>query len=215
VKLEYIDATEIDKVPAALEKVDGVLVPGGFGERGAEGKIEAARFAREKKRPFFGICLGLQMAVVEFARNVAGLKGANSQEFDPNSPHQVIHLMESQRNITDMGATMRLGSYPCALDADSNAARAYGAREVHERHRHRYEVNNRYREQLEAQGLRCTGTSPDKSLVEIIEIKDHPWYLGCQFHPEFRSKPFKPHPLFQGFVAAALEHGGRRARTGS
>ncbi|MFO0725996.1 MAG: CTP synthase [Myxococcota bacterium] len=216
VNLRYIESTHVDQVMKALEGVDGILVPGGFGERGSEGKIAAIRHARENKIPFFGICLGLQMAVVEFARNVLKLEGANSVEFDPSSPHPIVHLMDTQKSVTNKGATMRLGAYPCAMDKDSLAARMYGAQEISERHRHRYEVNNAYRDSLEGAGMRLSGTSPDRSLVEIIEIGGgHPWFLGCQFHPEFKSKPMKPHPLFAGFIGAALEHGGRRPRSGA
>ncbi len=211
VEMRYIDAGDLAGLEAALDEVDGVLVPGGFGERGSEGKIRAARYAREKKKPYFGICLGLQMAVVEFARNVLGHTHANSVEFDPDTPHPVIHLMATQKNVTDKGATMRLGAYPCRLQPDSLAARAYGEADISERHRHRYEVNNAFREALEAAGLRCSGTSPDGSLVEIVEIADHPWYLGCQFHPEFKSKPFAPHPLFAGFIGAARAEAERAA----
>ena len=212
VKLRYIDSTNADTVVRALEGVDGVLVPGGFGERGTEGKILAVRYAREKKVPFFGICLGLQMAVVEFSRNVLKLERANSSEFDPSSPHPVVHLMDEQKNVTTKGATMRLGAYPCVIEKGSLAERVYNSREISERHRHRYEVNNHYREALEGGGMKLSGLSPDKSLVEIIEIPGHPYFLGCQFHPEFKSKPMKPHPLFAGFIAASLEHGGRRVR---
>ncbi len=212
VSFRYIDAGDLEGLPAAIEKVDGVLVPGGFGERGSEGKIRAAQYARENKVPYFGICLGLQMAVVEFARNVLGHGTANSIEFDADTKDPVIHLMDSQRDVTDKGATMRLGAYPCVINGGSLAARAYEGLEISERHRHRYEVNNSYREALEAAGMACSGTSPDKSLVEIVEIADHPWFLGCQFHPEFKSKPFKPHPLFEGFIHASRDHGGPRLR---
>jgi CTP synthase len=212
VNLRYIEATQADAVTAALEGVDGVLVPGGFGERGTEGKILAVRYAREKGVPFFGICLGLQMAVVELSRNVLKLERANSQEFDANTPHPVVHLMDEQRTVTDKGATMRLGAYPCVIEKGSLAEKVYGAREISERHRHRYEVNNAYRTQLESAGLRLSGLSPDRNLVEIVELPNHPYFIGCQFHPEFKSKPMKPHPLFSNFIAAALEHGGRRVR---
>jgi CTP synthase len=212
VNLRYIEATQADAVTAALEGVDGVLVPGGFGERGTEGKILAVRYAREKGVPFFGICLGLQMAVVELSRNVLKLERANSQEFDANTPHPVVHLMDEQKSVTDKGATMRLGAYPCVIEKGSLAEKIYGAREISERHRHRYEVNNAYRAQLESGGLRLSGLSPDRNLVEIVELPNHPYFIGCQFHPEFKSKPMKPHPLFSNFIAAALEHGGRRVR---
>jgi CTP synthase len=214
VRLRYIDSTDLTNPGEVLKDVDGVLVPGGFGERGTEGKIATVRWARESKVPFFGICLGLQMAVIEYARNVCGLKGANSTEFDAQSPHPVVALMEEQKGITDKGATMRLGAYPCVMGDDSLASKTYKTREISERHRHRYEVNNAYRERLEQNGMRLSGTSPDKQLVEIIELADHPWFLGCQFHPEFKSKPFKPHALFAGFIGASLAHGGRRPWSG-
>ena len=210
VTLRYIESTGLANPEEVLGDVDGVLVPGGFGERGTEGMIESVRWARVNDVPFFGICLGLQMAVVEFARNVAGLAGANSTEFAPDSPHPVVALMADQENVTEKGATMRLGAYPCALAEGSLAARIYKEAEISERHRHRFEVNNRYREALERHGMHLSGTSPDRSLVEIIELPNHPWFLGCQFHPEFKSKPFAPHPLFSGFVGAALKHGRRR-----
>ena len=210
VELDYIESTDIETVEDALRDVDGILVPGGFGERGTEGMIRAAKWARENRRPFFGICLGLQMAVVEYARHKCGLERANSSEFDAAGPHSVIHLMETQRGLTDKGATMRLGAYPCSIAEGSLAEKVYRSREISERHRHRYEFNNDYRARLEAEGLKCSGTSPDGSLVEIVELPDHPWFLGCQFHPEFKSKPFRPHPLFASFIRAALEQGGRR-----
>jgi CTP synthase len=189
-----------------------LLVPGGFGVRGTEGKINAIRWAREKKVPFFGICLGLQMAVVEFARSLLGLTGANSIEFDERTPHPVISLMESQVTVQDKGGTMRLGAYRCVLKSNSLAFRLYGKDEVSERHRHRYEVNNAYRARLAEAGLSFSGHNPELNLVEMIELPDHPFFVGCQFHPEFKSKPFAPHPLFSGFIRAALEHrdGARR-----
>ena len=211
VTLQYIESTDLANPEAALAKVDGILVPGGFGERGTEGMSEAVRVARVNKIPYFGICLGMQMAVVEFARNVCGLEKANSVEFSPDTPHPVVSLMEEQREIEDKGATMRLGAYPCALVEGSLAERMYKKREISERHRHRYELNNDYRERLESKGMSCSGRSPDNKLVEIVEVADHPWYLGCQFHPEFKSKPFKPHPLFAGFIQAALENRKRKA----
>jgi CTP synthase len=186
-----------------LSTVDGILVPGGFGVRGVEGKIEAVRFAREQRVPFLGICLGLQCAVIEIARNLAGLERANSSEFDPEAPYPVIDLMPDQRGISDMGGTMRLGLYPCRLQKDSVAERAYRDGLVFERHRHRYEVNNRYRRRLEDAGLVLSGTSPDGRLVEIIELPDHPFYIAGQFHPELRSRPTRPHPLFRDFIGAA------------
>ena len=190
-----------------LAGVDGVLVPGGFGVRGVEGKLAAVTWAREHHVPFLGLCLGLQVAVIEFARNVAGLKGANSAEFDEQTPHPVIDLMLSQRDITDMGGTMRLGSYPASLIPESLAHRVYGKQtNISERHRHRYEVNNDYRESLEAAGLVFSGVSPDGKLVEFIELPNHPWFLATQAHPEFASRPTRPHPLFVGLVGAAADH---------
>ena len=189
-----------------LSQADGILVPGGFGDRGSEGKIEAIRYARENQIPFFGICLGMQMAVVEFARNVCGLAGANSSEFDANTPHPVIHLMETQKAIDSKGGTMRLGGYPCILQEDSLAVKLYGRKKILERHRHRYEFNNEYIEPFTEKGMLLSGRSPDGKLVEIIELKDHPWFLGCQFHPEFRSRPMDGHPLFKGFIKAALHN---------
>jgi len=184
--------------------VDALIVPGGFDKRGIEGKIQAIRYARETGLPFLGICLGLQCAVVEYARNVCGLEDANSFEIAPDSPHSVIHLMSDQIGISNRGGTMRLGRYPCHITSD-RLAEMYGSREINERHRHRYEVNNAYRETLEKHGLRIAGTSPDGELVEMIELPDHPWFVGCQFHPEFRSRPDRPHPLFRGLVQAALQ----------
>ena len=205
VNLKHIDSEEIERSgPAAvLQGMDGILVAPGFGSRGIEGKIEAVRYAREKGVPFFGICLGMQVAVIEFARNVAGLKGANSTEFDAAGPHPVVDLLPEQRNVTEKGATMRLGSYPCVLVPGTKAAVAYGASEIQERHRHRYEVNNEYRELLVSKGMVLSGTSPDRRLVEMIELPDHPYFVGCQFHPEFKSRPQDPHPLFQSFIGAA------------
>jgi CTP synthase len=214
VDLHYVDSEELEKtddVAKALGDVDAILVPGGFGERGTEGKIMAIRYARETGVPFFGICLGMQLAVVEFARHVAGIARANSAEFDPSAP-AVIDLMPEQRNLRDKGATMRLGAYPCTLLAGSIAADAYGTTEISERHRHRYEVNNDFREQLEAKGLVLSGTSPDRKLVEMVELRDHPYFVGCQFHPELKSRPMTPHPLFVRFVRAALEHSARPGR---
>jgi CTP synthase len=206
VELTYIDSEDIEKKGAEgfLKGADGVLVPGGFGNRGIEGKISAIRYAREHKKPFFGICLGMQMAVVEIARHLGGMTGANSSEFNPDSSYPVIALMEEQRGIDFKGGTMRLGAYPCNLAKNSIANRAYGSLEISERHRHRYEVNNEFRARLEKAGVVFSGLSPDGSLVEVIEYADHPWFLGCQFHPEFKSKPTAPHPLFKGFVKAVL-----------
>ncbi|MEE9613874.1 MAG: CTP synthase [Thermodesulfobacteriota bacterium] len=207
VELKYIDSEEIEKKGAAalLGEVDGVLVPGGFGSRGVEGKISAIRYVREGKKPFFGICLGMQMAVVEIARNVGAMAGANSSEFDPESPHSVIDLMEEQRGVDSKGGTMRLGAYPCTLKKGTRAHKAYGSSEISERHRHRYEFNNSYKDELEAVGVITSGLSPDGELVEIIEYKDHPWFVGCQFHPEFKSRPTQPHPLFKSFIKAVVE----------
>ncbi|MBA2312185.1 MAG: gamma-glutamyl-gamma-aminobutyrate hydrolase family protein, partial [Actinobacteria bacterium] len=187
---------------STLGGLDGILVPGGFGVRGIEGKIAAIRHAREHLIPFFGICLGLQCAVIEFARNVAGLDGANSSEFETQTPYPVVDVLVGQ-DLSALGGTMRLGAYPCRLSPGSKAARAYDAELVFERHRHRYEVNPRFRRRLEDAGLKCSGESPDSTLVEIIELEDHPWFVAGQFHPEFRSRPDRPHPLFREFVGAA------------
>jgi CTP synthase len=189
-----------------LAGVDGVVVPGGFGERGWEGKINAARWARTAGIPYLGLCLGMQVMVTEFARDVCGLDGANSTEFDRESPHPVISLLEEQLGIVNKGGTMRLGSYPCRLSPGTNAAKAYGSDLISERHRHRWEFNNAYRAMLEGAGLAVSGTSPDGSLVEISEVKGHPFMLGTQFHPELQSRPNRPHPLFRDFVAAAMAH---------
>jgi CTP synthase len=207
VELEWIASDRFTDQPATgdlLSRVDGLLVPGGFGVRGVEGMVEAIRWAREHKLPFFGICLGLQVAIIEYARNVCGLPATNSSEFEAECANPVISLMNSQRDVQDLGGTMRLGAYPCKLRAGSRVAQIYGSDEVSERHRHRYEVNNSYRDLLAEYGLRCTGLSPDGSLVEMIELPEHPWYVGCQFHPELRSRPTRPHPLFASFIGAAL-----------
>ena len=188
----------------AFRQVSGIVVPGGFGPRGVEGKIVAARYAREREIPYLGLCYGLHMAVIEFARNVLGLAGANSTEIDPESPHPVIDLMPDQRGV-DMGGTMRLGRYPCALVPGTKAAEAYGAPLVYERHRHRWEVNNAYRERFEAAGFVVSGQSPDGRYVEIMELRDHPWFIGVKFHPEFKSRPNRPHPLFHGFIGVAKD----------
>ncbi len=203
--IEWIDSEQLtpETVERRLSHLNGILVPGGFGPRGIEGKILAARFARERRVPYLGLCLGLQILVIEFARNVLGLTHANSTEFDPLTPDPVIDLLETQRGVNDKGGTMRLGAYPCRVFPNSRAGRAYGEAEVRERHRHRWEFNNRYRDALEAAGLAVSGTLPDGSLVEIVEVTDHPWMLGCQFHPEFKSRPTRPHPLFRDFVGAA------------
>jgi CTP synthase len=201
----HSEAVEREGPERLLAGVDGVLVPGGFGERGIEGKVEAIRFARQRGIPFFGICLGMQCAVAEFARNVVGLERANSTEFDKDCPHPVICLLDEQRSIVNKGGTMRLGAHPAQLTPGSHAATAYGTTSISERHRHRYEFNNTYRQQFAAHGLQFAGTSPDGELVEIVEIADHPWFVGVQFHPEFKSQPTQSHPLFSGFVAAALQ----------
>jgi len=208
VELDFIEAEKIEQVGGKelLNRADGILVPGGFGDRGSEGKIEAVRYARKNRIPFFGICLGMQMAVVEFARNVCGLAGADSSEFDEKSPHPVIHLMETQKGIENKGGTMRLGAYPCVLQEDSLASKLYGRKKISERHRHRYEFNNGYREVFNAHSMVPSGLSPDGRLVEIVELKGHPWFLGCQFHPEFKSRPMECHPLFKGFIKAALQN---------
>jgi len=214
VNVVRIDAEDLEKKGglARLKHLDGILVPGGFGDRGTEGKIAAARYAREHKVPYYGLCLGLQIAVIEFARNVLKLHGANSTEFDPNPRHPVINMMEEQKKIIDKGATMRLGSYECALTSGTHAAKAYGATSVRERHRHRYEVNNAYVDQLQRAGMVISGLNPRRNLVEIIELKNHPWFLAVQFHPEFQSKPNRAHPLFAAFIAAAIKQQARPAR---
>jgi len=214
VDLVWIDAEHIERdgPDAHFAGVHGVLVPGGFGDRGIEGKIQAVRYARERGLPYFGICLGMQCAVIEFARHVCGLDGANSSEFDAATPHAVIDLLPEQRNLEDKGGTMRLGLYPVVLAEGSRASRLYGQGIVQERHRHRYEVNNEYLQRLEKDGLRVSGVWAEKQLVEIIELPDHPYFVAGQFHPEFRSRPWDPHPLFAGFVRAALDH-GRTNRT--
>jgi CTP synthase len=207
VKLKFVDSEKVEAegLGKELDDVDGVLVPGGFGIRGIEGMITAAKYARENNIPYFGICLGMQMAVVEYARNICGLAKANSSEFDFQTPHPVIDLLPEQRDVQDKGASMRLGAYPCVVSPDSFAYAAYGQKEISERHRHRYEFNNDYKKILTDKGLQITGASPDGRLAEIVEIKDHPWFLGCQFHPEFKSRPTKPHPLFSKFIEAALK----------
>lgn len=207
VNIVRIDAEDLEKKNglSLLKGLDGILVPGGFGDRGTEGKIAAAKYARENKVPYYGLCLGLQIAVIEYSRNVLKLKGANSTEFDANAPHPVINMMEEQKNVIDKGATMRLGSYECALTPGSLAAKAYKAPSIRERHRHRFEVNNAYVGQLQRGGLVISGINPRRNLVEIVELKDHPWFLAVQFHPEFQSKPNKAHPLFAAFIAAALK----------
>lgn len=199
------DVEKMDDVNELFQDVDAILVPGGFGDRGIEGKIRAAQYARENKIPFLGICLGMQIAVIEFARNVVGLKGANSSEFSPESPYPVIDLMPEQKDVEDMGGTMRLGIYPCKLNPHTLALEAYGEAIVYERHRHRYEFNNQFRPQLTAAGMRLSGLSPDERLVEIIEVADHPWFVGVQFHPEFKSRPNRPHSIFVKFIEATVK----------
>jgi CTP synthase len=204
VTIEYVDSEKLEDA-TILRDVDGILVPHGFGGRGAEGKVLAVGYAREQKIPSLGICYGMQMAVVEFARSVVGLDGAGSSEVDDKTPHAVIDLLPEQRKIEEKGATMRLGAYPCKLLEGSRAHAAYGTLEISERHRHRYEFNNDYRDQLSRAGLIFSGTSPDGRLVEIVELEDHPYFVACQFHPEFQSRPFEPHPLFKAFITAAAE----------
>jgi CTP synthase len=215
VRVRWVEAGDVETRGAAesLAEVDGVLVPGGFGERGIEGKIEAARHARERGIPYFGLCLGLQVAIIEFARHVVGWQEAHSSEFDPHAAQKVIDLMADQEGVHEKGGTMRLGSYRCALKPGSLAARAYGRTEVEERHRHRFEFNNKYAAQLQSRGLVFSGRCVGRDLVEIVELPDHPWFLAAQFHPEFKSRPHDPHPLFVDFVRAALDR--RRARLGS
>ena len=210
VELKWVDSELVNDTNAAeyLSDVDGILVPGGFGDRGIEGKISAIRYARENNIPFLGLCLGMQMAIVEFARHVIGYEDAHSVELDPNTTHPMIHLMPDQDGVEDIGGTLRLGSYPCILDKNTKAYELYGEETIHERHRHRYEVNNDYREVLRQSGMTLSGISPDGRIVEMIELKDHPFFLATQAHPELKSRPNRPHPLFRGFVAAALEYQG-------
>ncbi len=212
VNIHWIEAEGVapENTERTLEGYDGILVPGGFGKRGIEGMIHAIRFARENKVPYFGICLGMQTMVIEYARNVCGLERADSTEFDPATPHRVIFKLRELKGVDELGGTMRLGAWPCVLAEGSFAQRAYGTREISERHRHRYEFNREYEETLKAGGLKITGETPDQTYVEICEIADHPWYLGCQFHPEFKSKPMEPHPLFRAFIGAAYEHRRKR-----
>ncbi len=212
VNIHWIEAESVDGPgwQRRLEEFDGILVPGGFGKRGIEGMLNAIRFAREQKVPYFGICLGMQTMVIEFARNVCGLERANSTEFDPATPNRVIYKLRELKGIDELGGTMRLGAWPCVLAENSFAREAYGEELISERHRHRFEFNREFEKALTAGGLRITGETPDRTYVEICEIEDHPWYLGCQFHPEFKSKPMEPHPLFRSFVAAAYEYRRRR-----
>lgn len=208
--LTWLNSETYEKDPSKLKELkelDGVIVPGGFGSRGVEGKIKAIQYCRENKIPYFGLCYGMQMAVVEFARNICGLADANTVEINPKTTNPIVHIMESQVDLIKnqkYGGTMRLGAYPCVLNKKSISYKAYGQRNISERHRHRYEFNNAYREQFEKAGLVIAGTSPDNRLVEIIEIKDHPFFVGTQFHPEFKSRPLKPHPLFKEFIKAAI-----------
>ena len=212
VKLRWIDTEKLtpENLAQAMEGVSGVLVPGGFGERGVEGKIEVVRWAREQHVPFLGICLGLQVAVMEFARNILNLRGANSSEMSPRTRHPVIHLMPEQRHIKDKGATMRLGAYPCEVKRSTNGWRAYQRARISERHRHRYEFNNDYRQQLEEAGMVISGVSPDGRLVEMVELTDHPWFVAVQFHPELKSRVTRPHPLFRDLVKQALKYSRRK-----
>lgn len=207
VNIKYVNAEMLEgdqPVAEFLSGVDGILVPGGFGDRGIEGKIRAIQYARENEVPCFGICLGMQCAVIEFARNVAGLKDANSSEFNPSTENPVIDLMPEQKGIDNLGGTMRLGSYPCKVMDNTITGQAYGEEVIYERHRHRYEFNNEYRNRFEELGMVFAGISPDGRFVEIIELKDHPWFVGVQFHPEFKSRPNRPHPLFVSFIKAGL-----------
>ncbi len=221
VELRYVNSGDVGaaNVVESFAGCDGILVPGGFGYRGVEGKIEAIAYARRNKIPFFGICLGMQCAVIEYARNVAGLDDANSEEFAPDARDKVIYLMtewfdfrtqsvETRTEGSNKGGTMRLGAYPCTVENGTRAYDAYQIPEISERHRHRYEFNNEYKERLEACGMIFSGRSPDGALMEIVELKDHPWFLGCQFHPEFQSNPMRAHPLFREFIKAAAKHGG-------
>jgi CTP synthase len=212
VNLEWIDseALEHEDIEARLGSKDAIVVAGGFGARGVEGKIRSIRYAREKRVPYLGLCYGMQMAVIEFARHVCRLKGAHTEEVVPDTPHPVIHILPEQKEVTYKGASMRLGSYKCQLVAGSLAEKLYDAPHVHERHRHRYELNNDYREILAKRGMICSGISPDYRLVEIIEIPDHPYFIATQFHPEFRSRPNRAHPLFRGLIEAALKRCGHR-----
>ncbi|MDD3692526.1 MAG: CTP synthase [Oscillospiraceae bacterium] len=207
INIRWVDAEELnsDNIDEILGSVDGILVPGGFGSRGIEGKMLAARYARENGIPYLGICLGMQVAVIEYARNVLGYSDANSSEIEPSTKNAVIDLMPEQRSVRHKGGTMRLGKYPCVLDIRSKSFKLYGEEIIYERHRHRYEFNNDYREVLEKNGMLMAGVSPDKHIVEMIEIENHPWFVGCQFHPEFKSRPNRPHPLFKGLVSAAFE----------
>ena len=208
VNIKWINSEEVtpENVGELLGDVSGILVPGGFGNRGIEGKITAIQYARENKIPFLGLCLGMQLAIVEFARNVVGWSDAHSAELDPATTHPVIHLMPEQDGVEDIGGTLRLGSYPCTLDKESKAYELYGSETITERHRHRYEVNNYYRDDLTQNGMKLSGLSPDGRIVEMMELPDHPWFIATQAHPEFKSRLNRPHPLFKGFVGAALDY---------
>jgi CTP synthase len=214
-RIEWIEAESMESVdgPATLQQYDGILVPGGFGKRGITGMVRAIQFARENKVPYFGICLGMQCAVIEYARNVCGLTDADSTEFDQNTPHPVIYKLRDLLGVDTIGGTMRLGAYPANLTSGSLAHRIYNASVISERHRHRYEFNRAFEKTLVENGLTISGVSPDKNFVEIVELADHPWFLACQFHPEFKSRPLEPHPLFASFVGAAYGHKLARART--
>ena len=205
-KISIVSSEDIEMIGAkdALKNFDAVVVPGGFGSRGIEGKILTAQYCRENKVPFLGLCLGMQISVIEFARNVVGFRDANSTEFDPNTTHPVIHMMEDQRDLTDKGATMRLGSFDCHLNESSLTRRVYGMPDIKERHRHRYEFNNEYREKFEDMGLIIAGVNPERNLVEVIEHRDHPFFIATQYHPEFKSRPNRPHPLFVGLIRTAI-----------
>jgi CTP synthase len=211
VAVRMIESEDVEKSGAEslLEGVSGVLIPGGFGDRGIEGKIQAIRYARENNIPFFGICLGMQCATIEYARNVCGMAGANSTEFAADTPYPVIDMMIEQKKVTEKGGTMRLGAYPCHMADESVARRLYGQADIQERHRHRYEFNNKFRDRMQKAGLVFSGVCPGRDLVEIVELKDHPWFVGCQFHPEFQSTPLQAHPLFRGFVEAAVRQRGK------
>jgi CTP synthase len=215
VDIKWINSEELedyDKCREALDSLDAILVPGGFGVRGINGKINAIRYARENNCPYFGICLGMQCAVIEYAINVLGLQGANSSEFDENTPYPIIDILPEQKGVEGKGGTMRLGSYQCNIEADSMAFKAYGEKVIYERHRHRYELNNDYRQMLSDAGMIATGIYPDKNLAEIVEVKNHPWFTGVQFHPEFKSRPDRPHPLFREFIAAAISYRNKREK---
>ena len=214
VEIQWVDSEQVtsENVAEVLGDVHGIIVPGGLGDRGIEGMITAIQYARENKIPYLGLCLGMQLTIVEFARHVLGYTDANSSEFNPSSVHQVIHIMPDQDGVTDLGGTLRLGSYPCVLDKSSKSYQLYGKEEITERHRHRYEVNNDYRNALTAHGMKQVGHSPDGHIVEMVELEDHPWFIGTQAHPEFKSRPNKPHPLFKGFLGAALAHQKEHAK---